>query len=249
MELGFIIRFLVLTFFVSGVIIFFLYRTLIHGTESAVNRLEEDINAAKMKQNELSRKLKEADEELTKRRVEAQAVADTLRTEAEDEARTQREKIVGKAREDGEEIIEKAKMSAEKLHKELEKEMDIKGVNFGMELLGAVLNDKARGALHEVLVDDFISGLSNVDTSNISSDVVSIDLVSLNGVSDSAKKKIESILSEKLGRKLSITETKDPQMGGGVMIKFGTMALDGSLRTLIREKAVMKQQAVEEKIY
>ena len=46
-----------------------------------------------------------------------------------------------------------------------------------------------------------------------------------------------------------LTDTKDPKVCGGIMVKFGTIALDSSMRNLIREKAVALQQKVQEKVY
>lgn len=245
MEWQFILKFLVLTAVVSGTIIFFLHRTLISTTEGAVNRLNQEIEKANAKQAELSAKIKQADDELAKRQAEAKKLAEKMKSDAEEQSKAEREKIIGKAREEGEEIIAKAHSATEKIKQEIEKEMEVKIVNYSTDILNDILSEKAKGSLNEVLIDEFLNGLQNVDMSKISPDVKSAELVSLTDVDESIKNRFSQVIKDKLNRDISISAKTDPELGGGVMLKFGSMALDGSLRNLIREKGVAIKEKIE----
>ncbi|MCA9400770.1 MAG: F0F1 ATP synthase subunit delta [Candidatus Omnitrophica bacterium] len=240
-----IISFLVLMVIVLVPLIFILRRTLVSSTEGAVKRLNDEIAKTGEKQRELNKKLQEADEELAKRRAEAKELADKMRIEAEQDTKKEREEIIGEARKEGEEIIAKAQISAEKLKVELEKEMDKKAVIFASDLLTKVLSEKAKGALDNLLIAEYLDKLKGIDMSNISPDVKEVEVISLTPLDDSTKKTISSIIESKIKRTLSIKETINKGLGGGLMLKFGSMALDGSLQFIIREEAMKVQQSIE----
>lgn len=243
-----IIKFIFLTGLVSGTIIFFLHRALISGTEGAVKRLNEEIEKTNRKQAELAQKIKEADEELAKRQAEAKRLTEQMRTEAEEQSKAEREKIVAGARHEGEEIIAKAQVATQKLKLELEKEMDAKAVNFGMQLLNTILSEEAKGALDEILVTEFTENLKNIDMSKINPDIDTVEIITLNPLSDSVKQQLSQIIKGKLKRELTVKSTVDNKIGGGVLLKFGSMALDGSIRNLIREKALGLTQQIEQRV-
>src|SRR3989304_9235102 len=127
-----VVSFLVLMFFVCGVIIFVIHRALISSTDGAVKRLNDEIAKASAKQAELSNKIKKADEELAKRQAEARDLANKMRSDAEQASKEEREKIIAKARAESEQIIAKAQNAKETIRREIQKEMDAKAVNFSM---------------------------------------------------------------------------------------------------------------------
>lgn len=230
------IKIAVLMLVVTGIIIFFLHRFLISSTEGAVNRLNEEIGKAQKRQAELSRKLQEADTELTKRRAEAKALADRMRQEAEQETKADREKIIAESRKEGEDIISKAQGAAEKLKLELLKEIDSKGVDFALQLMISVLSEKSRGALDQQLVAEFLDKFKGVDMSRLGSDITEAELVCTHGIDEKQKTEIGQVIKKKLNRELTLKVTTDAKLGGGIMVKFGSMAIDGSVRNLLREE-------------
>ena len=243
-----IIKFLVLTAFVSGAIIFFLHRTLISSTDGAVKRLDEEIAKANAKQVELNKKLKEADEELEKRKTESREMVNKMRSEAEAEIKEDRNKIIVNARTEGEQIIEKAHNAAEKFKKELEQQFDLRVLNFSMSLLNKILSANAKGSFNDLLIDEFIAKLKDVDMTRIDASVSSADLVLAGQVDEGVKNKFVAAIKDKLGRSFTINASTDNEIAGGAILKFSSMALDGSLRNLIRDAAISLQQEIEARV-
>lgn len=229
------VTFTVLMLLVAGTIIFFLRRTLILSTEGALQRLNEEITKVTEKQNELSNKLQKSDEELKMREKEAKELAEKMRVEAEEEIKTSREKIIAQAREEGEEIIAKAHGAKDKIREELERDMDVKLVRFSMNMLNDVLSDKAKGSLNKVLVEEFINNFQTIDMNRISSDVKSVEVVMLEEADSALINKFKTMIKERLERDIDISIKVDKEIGGGVIMMFGSMALDGSVKNLIRE--------------
>lgn len=243
--LGLAIKFIILMFVVCGGIIIMIRRALVTSTEGAVNRLNGEIAKANAKQEELNKKLKEADEELAKRKAEAKELAEKMRSDAEEESKAEREKIIAKAREEGEEIIAKAQGAKEKLREDLEKETDLKALNFGIEILNKIFVEKAKNFLNQDLISEFLENLKNTDMSKISPDVNEAEIVIQGSLDESVKSQFAQVIKEKLGREVSVKATTDDSIGGGIILKFGSMALDGSIKNLIREAGVELQEKVE----
>ncbi len=228
-----------------GVTIAVIKRTLFSSTDSALKKLDSELAKANAKQTELTRKLKEADEELQKRQKEASELADKMRNDAEEESKNEREKIVSKAREESEDIIAKAQNSKDKLKIDLEKEIDTKVIKIGVKILNDILSETTKETFNDDLIQEFLGKLQDVDMSRISPEINEAEVISLLPVKESIKDSLSKIIEKKLGRKISIKDTIDATLGGGIILKFGSMALDGSLQNLIRDAGVKLQEEID----
>ncbi len=241
-----IIQFIVLMFVVCGTIIFFLHRTLVSSTEGAVRRLNTETEGMRSKQKELNEKIKQADEELAKRKKEADELTKKMVEEAEEKVKAEREEMIGKARAEGEEIIAKAQRTRDKMKKAIEAELEIKMVDFCVEIMNKVLSDRSRGALNDNLVQEFIENLKQVNMDQIGPDIDTADIVTVSELNDSNKNQISEIIRSKLNREIKINTTVDTKIVGGVMLQFGSLALDGSLKELVYETSVELKKKVED---
>lgn len=239
-----ILQFLILTFIVTGTIIFFLHRFLISSTDGAVRRLNTETEAVRAKQAELSRKIKEADEELAKRKKEAEDLTKKMLEEADTVARAEREKMIKKAREEGEEIISRAQGTRDKIRAEIQREMTLKTIDFSAQILNSVLSDQAKGTLNQYLVNEFIENLEKMDMAQVDSDVTVADITTAAEIDGATKQKLEKIIKVKLNRDIQVNSVVDPSIASGAILRFGSLALDGSLQNMIREAGeVLKQKS------
>lgn len=219
-----------------GVIIAVLRWSLVSSTEGAVDHINKELEDANTKQAEIAKQIREAKEDLEKKRQEAKELAGSMRAIAEEEAKAERERIVGKAREEADEIIEKAKNSREKLQLELEKNMNIKAVTYSIKILNDILSEKVKGSLDEVLVQEYLEKLETVDMGRISPDIQSAEIISLKPLNEQIKNRFSQVIKGKLKREIALNCSTDANIGGGVVLKFGSIALDGSIKSLISEK-------------
>lgn len=243
--LVFIFQFLVLMGVVTGGLIFVMKKMFFSRIETAKNQLDEQSEAARQKQAELNRKIKEADEELNRRRSEADALAKKMVTEAEEKVKEEREKIIHKARAEGEEIITKAQMTKDKIRKEIEMEMELKAIAYATNIVNHVLDQKGRGALDRQLQEDFLQGLEKIDMSQLNSEVGAAEVITVSPVDSMVLDRIAATLKSKLKKDLQVTNRVDPQYMAGIVLKLGTLGLDGSLRNMIKESAGLFKQKVE----
>jgi F-type H+-transporting ATPase subunit delta len=245
MDWDLIIKFLVLTAVISGGLIFALHRVFISSVDGATQRLDKEAAAARARQAELGQKIKEADEELSRRKQELDAIEKKMKFELEASSGKEKEAILNKARVEGEEIIAKAQTSRDVIRREIEKTMELKIVDYSTKILSDILSDKARGGLDRQLAADFVEKLKNVDMTKIAPDVMAADLVTATPADQKLQADIEAILLDKLKRKITLNPKTDQAIIGGVVLQFGSLLLDGSLKSSIRSSAVALKQDIE----
>jgi len=240
-----IIQFLVLTFVVSGVIIFALKKTMYDSTQGAVNRLNKETEEVRAKQAELNEKIKQANEELQKRQKEADALVAKMKEEAEEKAKKEREKLLTKARQEGEEIIAKAQGTKDAIRRAIEKEMDMKAVDVTTTILNNVLSQKAKEALHDCLFSEFLEELQKVDMSVITQAVTEAEVITATPLDKKFKEKLSEVLKTKMKKDISIKTAEDPHIISGTILRFGSLRLDGSLQNFIKQAALTQKEKIE----
>ena len=219
--------------------------SLLNSTEGAVRRLNVEVEQNRSKQAELNRKIKEADEELAKRKAEADQLTNKMIAEAEEKAQAEREKMVNRARAEGEEIITKAQGTKDQIRKDLEKEMHLKAVDYSIQVLTLILSQDLQGVLNGHLFREFIDGLKKVDMSRIGPEVGSAEVITAVPLEDRDKEQLTKVLLEKLNRTIKVNFLQDQQIIGGAVLKFGNLALDGSLQKRVKEEAIKSKQKIE----
>ena len=240
-----IVQFLVIQSIFFGLVIFVLKKVLHDDTKGAVNRLNKETEEVRAKQSELNEKIKQANEELERRRKEADALVAKMTEEATEKAKEEREKLVNKARQEGEEIIAKAQATKDAMRKAVQKEIEMKMVDFSVEILNTVLTNKATAALHECLIDGFLSELEKIDTTAITQQVSDAEIITAGPIDKKLKEKLSAILKGKLKREVNIKSSEDPKIVSGAILKFGSLALDGSLYNFFKETGLALKEKVE----
>ena len=240
-----IVQFLVLTFIVSGVILFFLHRTLISSTEGAVHRLNSETEQVRAKQSELTEKIKQANEELEKRKKEAQELANKMTLDAEEKAKEEREKLVNKARAEGEEIIAKAQRTKDQIRAVIQKDLEIKLIDTCVDIISATLSDEAQGGMDEQLAKEFNESVRKVEMDMVAPDISTAEVVTARTINPAVVTELAAIIKQKLNRDINITTSIDPKLVAGLVLKFGSLTLDGSLQNLLKEKSTQMKEKIE----
>ena len=245
MSWNLIIQFLILTTVISGGIIFALYLVLIKTVDGAKQRLDRDAEAARQREAELNIKIKEADAELQRRNKELDVMEKKMRQELEEQTTKQKEELIGKARKESEEIITKAQNAKEQIRREIEKNMEIKIIDYSAKITGDIMSVKVREMLDKYLLAEFIEKLNAVDMSRLGPDMKEADVITATPVPEEVLAEISSLFKKKLSRDIKLRPKIDPTVIGGVMLMFDSLQLDGSLQNALKESAGALKQQVE----
>lgn len=242
-----ILQFVIVETIIFAVVIYFLKKLIFTDTATAVNRLNKTIEESAKQQDEMEKKLQACDKECSERIAKAKDEALKIVQEGIEKAAKERDGILEKAKKQSEEVVQKATDAKEKIRKDLEKEMGIKTVEFSSEILKNVLTEKTNKQFNETMTLDFIDKLQDIDTSEIGSQISEVVVIAAFNLSEAVKSKITEVLAKKLSRKITLKEEVDNKLIAGIMLKFGTLVLDGCLASYLREMSEKLKKEAETK--
>lgn len=245
MSWNLIIQFLVLTLLISGAIIFALYMVLIRTVDGAKQRLDKDAEAARQREGELNQKIKEADAELQRRQKELDLMEKKMRQELEESVAKQKEEIISKARTEAEDIITKAQNAKEGIRKEIEKNMEVRIVDYSIKVMTEIFTSSAKDALDRQLFSEFVEKLKGAELNRLGPTINGGDIITANPLDQSMLQSVTLIFKEKLGRDIKLNPKIDKTILGGVILQFDSLMLDGSLTNAFKEAATTLKQQVE----
>lgn len=227
---------LVIVQIVTFVAIVFVLRKLLY-SESAKEmlRLRKLKEETAVKQRELQQKIDEAREAYEEKMAEAEEKTRAFRAKAEEEAEGLRKKTLDKAKEDAEQIVKSAFNAKEKMREEIGEEMRKKAPMLASRIFRAALSDAVREMAHKELVRDVIDKIRKTDRTAFKSRIEKGEIVSAYPLPKNDKLVIESLIHDSLGYQVPLYETEDAQLTAGVLIKLGTILIDGSLNNRLKQ--------------
>lgn len=230
--------FIILQVVVFSAVIYFLKKILYGDTESAIKRLGIVYEDLVKKQKDLTEKLDAAEKDLQAKKEEAAAVADKLSAKALEDARKKEDEMLKKARSEAEEILAKSHASRDQFMHELEIEANKKMINFVADILKNAIDRQTRELIQAQFVKNFIEQAKRSDLASVDSAGKTFVIRSAVPLGKDEKDGILRVLSEKMGSTdLKIEEALDEKLIAGVVLQIGTLILDGSYATAIREAA------------
>jgi F0F1-type ATP synthase delta subunit len=240
-----LLKIVILQTIVFGLVLFFLRKILTGDTDSAVNRLNESYEEVKKKKEELVKLITDLEAEYNKKKEEAEKIGGEITDKAKTEAESKKVQMLKDAKEESEGIIAKAMGTVDNIRKEVTSQMELKTITFCGELLKNVISHKAAPKINDIMVKDFISDLENADMTKIGPEVDSIEIDSCAPLEKGDTLKISEIVAGKLKRQVKVSERTDPDLLGGLTVKFGSLVLDGSLAGKIRDSMVIEKGKIK----
>lgn len=229
-----ILNIIVVTVVLLGAVVVVLRKIWFSETSSAVNRLNEEQVKFRKKQEEMAEKMKRFDEDCKAKVAATQKESDDLKAKIIEEAEKKAAQISDKARLEAEDMIKKAYDATEVLKANLIKESNAKSVDYAGKVLAQVLQNIGSEDLNDKVIANYIKELEALDPKFMAG-MTEVELISAYELKDDCKERIREILSKKTNCDLKMKEKVDPSIVAGILLKFQTMILDGSMLAKIKE--------------
>ncbi len=226
----FIIQLILIQIITFATLVFFLRKIMITSSFSETQRLQHLNQENKKKAQELAKKVDDAQIDYRKKIQEAEEQVKQLRAKAAGEAQEVKEKVLEEAKKEKEFIIRQAVNEKDKMREEIADEMRKSAGEHAREMMRKVLSSKNQQLLHHGLIEEILIELEGVDKEVFLQGEVNISIKTARAMSEEHKKKLSSILSSKMDGDITIGEIIDETMIGGMVIKIGSLVIDGSLK-------------------
>ena len=214
-------------------------RRIMTGNITVATKHIEEMSQEYLKKEELvTRQLEEArqkaEEMVSRAAQEAEALKDKLVKDAGAETAA----IISEARAKSVEIIQQADKTRERLIKEIDEKVAAAAVDKAAELIHSTLPENFRKDIHSQWAGELIGGgFGRIEKLNVPKDISKVRVVSAFALDDGQRKGLVKKIREILGSDAKIEEETDPRIVAGLVLYFGSLILDGSLKNKIREHA------------
>lgn len=231
-----IISIILLQIFIFGGLAFFLRHLLTRNVTSATTHLQGMIKDNTEKQEEINKKLQEAEKKRQEILKNADREAKRLKAALMKEMEVERDKILEEAHEHSKELIDRANKTCKAIEKEMELNVNKQAIGKAGELICKVLSADICQILHaqwlELLVSD---GLSALDRLRVPEEITRAEICTAFALTEEQRKKLLDRLKEKLERDIMINEQVDSKLVAGLIITLGNLVFDGSFLNKVKE--------------
>jgi len=196
------------------------------------------------RQEELKRQLMEAERNYQERMAKARTEAEQLMNEARQEAETYRTKRLEDARAESERIMQQAIESREGLRKEMEQEIEKRSILRACEIVEQSLPEDVRKGIQTYWLHEIVhNGSDQLKQLESDEEFDEAKIVCAMPLSAEHRKSLEAKLKEHLGKQVTLIEEVDDRLVAGFTIKVGSIVLDASLASKIRQHVRQTQKA------
>lgn len=211
-------------------------RKLLQGdTAKAVVRLRQVEAEVRKKEENIRQEIEEHEKEFLQKKNEAEAALQEQRKASEKEVAKMRDQVVAEARKEAERITDQAKRNEEKLRQQIAQDMEEKAVDYGTEVFKLVFSEKMNEAIDREFINELLDALDEIDAGSMTVDTADASFVCRHPLPEDQKQRLQSLLKEKFGAEVTVQETVDESLIGGMIFKLGSLEIDGSLVNRFRE--------------
>jgi len=217
------------------VIVVVLRKLLLSDTMNAVRRMKSAESDLAKKEDSMRQKMEAHEQELLKKKGEAEEEIQRQREAQEQDLARLRDRMKAEAKAEADKIISEAQLNKEKLRDQLMRETTGKAVDYAGELFKLVIGKTVTEKLNVAFVDELVTALGEVDGTSVHVEANEAEFIASHKLDVDQKAKLEHLLAEKFDVKLKIEEKIDPTIIAGLIIKLGSLEIDGSLLNRYKE--------------
>lgn len=220
-----------------AIIVFFIRRLLLNDTMRAIDKIRQVEAEVARKEESVRRQIDEHEREFARRQEHLEAELEKKREASEQDLARMQEKIVSDARQQGQAILEQARKSEAKIREELARDVQSQAVGFAGEMLELVISDRVNADLNRAFVSELIDALKEVDSESLHVETSDASFVASHPLDPAQREQLQRVLAEKFELEMEVAEQVDPELLAGLVLKLGTLEIDGSLRSRLAEAA------------
>ncbi len=217
------------------VLVGFIRMIIVGHAKKATKRVQLVEGEVRKKEEDIKREISDHEKDFNEKKVEADRQLQAQRDEAKREAARLKEQSISEAKKESHKIIEQAHKSEKKIKDQIARQMEEKTVEYGGRVFKLVFSDLMTGELNKQFINELVDALDEIEKGTIVVDAPQADIITSHPMEDAQKKRLEAVLKDKFNDEATISETTDETLLGGLILKMGSLEIDGSLKNRYKE--------------
>jgi len=213
----------------------FIRLIIVGHAKRATTRVKQVEDEVRKKEEDIKREIEEHEKDFSEKKAEAERQLQSQREEAKREASRLKEQSIAEAKKESQKIIEQAHKNEQKIREQIARQMEEKTVEYGGRVFKLVFSDLMTGDLNKQFINELIDALDEIEKGAITVDSAEATIITSHPLQADQKQRLESVLREKFNEQTTITESTDETLLGGLILKMGSLEIDGSLRNRYQE--------------
>ena len=227
-----------------GAIILFVRLYMQGSARRAVARVREVEEEVRKREENMRLEVEQHERDLAERKAEFERQMEGLQDEAKREAAHVKERAVNEAKHDAQKILDQAKANEKKFRDQITREMEEKAVDYGGQIFQLVFSDLLTSELNALFTGELIEALGEIEAGTVTVETAEAHITTSHTLPDEVRERLTAVLREKFHKEAKVTEHIDEALLSGVVLKMGSVEIDGSLLNRYREAVREVQKAV-----
>lgn len=182
----------------------------------------------------LKGQIEEAKTEYEQKIAQAKEDARKLIADAQKEAEELKAANLQKARQEIDKLLKSAQAKKDSMEREIKSEVSRRSIHFSKAIIKQVFSAGSLGAIHDAMIEEISQQIGDIDLGQMREDIREAEIVSIFPLETKKKEMLKQKLSGKLQKEIELTEKIDDSVMAGILIKLGSLILDGSLANRLR---------------
>jgi F0F1-type ATP synthase delta subunit len=225
----------VINIVVLAVLIGFIRIVLVGQAKRATTRVKQVEDEVRKKEEAIKREIEEHEKDFTAQKAEAERQLQDHREEAKREAARVKEQSIAEAKKESQKIIEQAHKNEQKIRDQIARQMEEKAVEYGGRVFKLVFSDLITGELNKQFIGELIDALNEIEKGSITVDSTEAEVITSHELAPEQRERLEGVLRDRFNDSATIKESTDAALLGGLILKMGSLEIDGSLRNRYKE--------------
>ena len=231
---------------VLAVLLIIVKKVLLNDTMKAVERIQAVEGEVRKKEETIRREIQEHEKAFAKQKIEAEEELQRHKAQTEKELGRLRDQMLAEAKRESDRIIEQARKNEQQYREKIEANVEQKAVDYGAELFSMVFGERVTSELNKQFNAELMDALNDIDGDSITIESAEGDVIVGQAMEAEQKKQLEDVLAGKFGRPIQLVERIDPELMTGLVLKLGSLEIDGSLRNRFQEAVTELSKAANE---
>jgi F0F1-type ATP synthase delta subunit len=220
---------------VLAVLVGFIRVVIVGHARRATTRVKEVEDEVRKKEDDMKREIEDHEKDFREKKAETERQLQAQSDEAKREASRLKEQSIAEAKKESSKIIEQAHKNEQKIRDQIARQMEEKAVDYGGRIFKLVFSDLMTGDLNKQFINELIDALDEIEKGSITVEDVAAEVITSHPLDEEQRTRLEGILRDKFDEAATVSETVDEALLGGLILKMGSLEIDGSLRNRYKE--------------